>query len=159
MTSAVDHYEVWRDYTDIVQRWATPTTNTVTINNLNRGSVSRFYVVAFDAAGNRSLQSGTITVITLPGDLEPPGPVVLLTASEITDTSVRLSWLGAMWGEVDLFRLYRGLPGGPLVQVGTTTAFTAPCAPSSSPGSPRRPSTCSGSARSTRLATRLESRG
>jgi hypothetical protein len=34
----VDHYEVWRTYTDIVQRWAPPTTNTVTINNLNRGS-------------------------------------------------------------------------------------------------------------------------
>ncbi|GIH09722.1 hypothetical protein Rhe02_77890 [Rhizocola hellebori] len=118
----VDHYEVWRIHTDIIQRVATPTTNTATVTGLNRGSVSQFYVAALDAAGNRSPSSNLITVITLPGDLEPPGPVFLLSASEITDTSARLSWQGALWGEVATFRVYRGLPGGPLALVGTTTA-------------------------------------
>ncbi len=118
----VANYEVWRGYTDIVQRVATPTTTTATIGNLNRGSVSRFYIVAIDAAGNRSQSSPFLTVTTLPGDLEPPGPVVLLTASEITETSVRLSWLGPMWGEADIFRLWLGQTPTTRVLVGTTSA-------------------------------------
>ncbi len=115
----VDHYEVWRTYTDMVIRAATPTTNTVTINNMPRGSVNRFSVVAFDAAGNRSLSSGTIVVITLPGDLEPPGPIIMVTASEITDTSARLSWFGPMWGDAATFRVHRGQTGAPTVVIAT----------------------------------------
>ncbi|WP_203692636.1 cellulose binding domain-containing protein [Catellatospora coxensis] len=120
----VDHYEVWRQYTDYVIRVASPTTATATVTGLPRGSVNRFYVVAFDAAGNRSTPSGVLTVTTLPGDLEPPGPVFSLAASEITDSSVRLSWQGPMWGDFALFRIYRSQGGGPLAPVATTTART-----------------------------------
>lgn len=117
--TGVTYYEVWRTYTDMVMRAASPTTNTATINNLPRGSVNRFSVVAFDAAGNRSLSSGTITVITLPGDLEPPGPIFGVTASEITDTSVLLDWIGPMWGDAEIFRVHRGQTGVPTVVVET----------------------------------------
>jgi hypothetical protein len=115
-------YEVWRNYTDIFQLVATPTSTTVTVGGLNRGSVSRFYIAARDAAGNRSQTSPGLTVITLPGDLEPPGPVYLLTASEITGTSARLTWQGPLWGEADVFRVYRGQTAGTPVLVGTTSA-------------------------------------
>ncbi len=122
--TGVDHYEVWRIYTDIVQRVATPATNTALINTLNRGSVSRFYVVALDAAGNRSLSSPLITVITLPGDLEPPGPVVGLAASEITDTSVRLRWQGVWWGEFERFSVYQINDNGTRTLITTMLADT-----------------------------------
>ncbi|MEU8001857.1 cellulose binding domain-containing protein [Catellatospora sp. NPDC049111] len=120
----VDHYEVWRQYTDYVIRVASPTSTTATVTGLPRGSVNRFYVVAFDAAGNRSTPSGALKVTTLPGDLEPPGPVFSLTASEITDNSVRLSWQGPMWGDFALFRVYRSQSSGQLILVATTTSRT-----------------------------------
>lgn len=120
----VDHYEVWRQHTDYIQKVATPTTNTATVTGLPRGSVNGFYVFAFDAAGNRSPYSGLVTVITLPGDLEPPGPVFSLTASEIGDTSVRLTWNGPIWGDFAVFRVYRAQSGGPQVLVASTTART-----------------------------------
>lgn len=120
----VDHYEVWRQHTDYFQLVATPAAATATVTGLPRGSVNAFYVIAFDAAGNRSPYSGLARVTTLPGDLEPPGPVYSLAASEITDTSVRLTWQGPLWGDVAGFRVYRSQGGGPLVFVASTAART-----------------------------------
>ncbi|NUT36070.1 MAG: hypothetical protein HOV79_23690 [Hamadaea sp.] len=120
----VDHYELFRQHTDYIQRVATPTAPTVTVTGLPRGSVNTFYVIAFDAAGNRSTPSGALTVTTLPGDLEPPGPIFSLAASEITDTSVRLTWQGPAWGDAALFRIHRSQGGGPLIPVASTTIRT-----------------------------------
>jgi endoglucanase len=115
----VANYEVWRYYTDIFQRVATPAEPTATVTGLRRGSVSQFYVVAIDTSGNRSQSSPLITVTTLPGDLEPPGPVIGFAASEITDTSVRLSWQGVFYGDVNTYRIYQALGTGPLALVAT----------------------------------------
>jgi chitodextrinase len=123
---AVANYEVWHIYTDIVLRVGTPTANTFTVNTLRRGSVNRFYVVAFDTSGNRSPVSPTIVVTTLPGDLEPPGPVIGLTVSEITDTSARLTWFGVFWGDVDVFRVFRSLPTGGGATLIATVPFAGP---------------------------------
>ncbi|MDI1460636.1 cellulose binding domain-containing protein [Catellatospora sp. KI3] len=119
--TGVHHYEVWRQHTDYIQQVAAPTVPTATVTGLPRGSVNQFYVVAVDAAGNRSTPSGAVPVTTLPGDLEAPGPVYSLAASEITDTSVRLTWQGPFWGDFALFRVYRAQSGGPLTPVATTT--------------------------------------
>lgn len=123
--TGVANYEVWRAYTDIVQRVGTPAGTTITVTGLPRGSVSRFYIVAIDTSGNRSQSSPLITVTTLPGDLEPPGPVFGLTVSEITDTSVRASWQGVVWGDVASFRVYLApASGGGFVLVATVPATT-----------------------------------
>jgi endoglucanase len=117
---AVANYEVWHIHTDIVQRLGTPTAPTFTITTLRRGTVNRFWVNAVDTSGNRSGSSPLITVTTLPGDLEPPGPVIFVTASELTDTSVRLTWQGVIWGDVDQYRIYQGTGTvGPLTLIGT----------------------------------------
>ncbi|WP_117215536.1 cellulose binding domain-containing protein [Allorhizocola rhizosphaerae] len=113
----VSHYEVWRYYTDIVERVATPAEPTATVTGLRRGSVSMFYVTAVDTSGKRSQASPPITVTTLPGDLEPPGPVIGFTASEITDTSVRLRWSGVFYGDFETFRIYQALATGPYTLV------------------------------------------
>ncbi|NUT03075.1 MAG: hypothetical protein HOV76_06320 [Hamadaea sp.] len=120
----VDHYELFRQHTDYIVRVATPTAPTATVTGLLRGSVNTFYVIAFDAAGNRSTPSGALTVTTLPGDLEPPGPIFGLAASEITGTSVRLTWQGPAWDVAALFRIYRSQGSGPLILVASTTVHT-----------------------------------
>jgi len=79
-----------------------------------------------DTSGNRSISSPIITVTTLPGDLEPPGPVIGLAASEITDTSVRLTWQGVFFGEVDVFRVFQGPGSGGALTLIATIPFNAP---------------------------------
>ena len=44
--------------------------------------------------------------------VSPAAVVTALAASEITDTSLRLTWQGPMWGDFALFRVYRSQSGG-----------------------------------------------
>ncbi|MDA8686255.1 fibronectin type III domain-containing protein, partial [Robiginitalea sp.] len=63
---------------------------TYTVTGLTNGTAYTFTVLAIDAAGNQSLSSNVVNVTTI--DTTPPARVSDLAASNITDTSVRLTW-------------------------------------------------------------------
>ncbi|PEI02233.1 chitinase [Pantoea agglomerans] len=90
----VNHYEVWRDGKDIGQ----PTLPEFRDTTIKPASTYSYHVVAVDKAGNRSAISDE-TLITTEADEEKPvqdtqAPSVPqgLHASQITETSVKISW-------------------------------------------------------------------
>ncbi|MDA8685540.1 fibronectin type III domain-containing protein [Robiginitalea sp.] len=64
------------------------------VNGLTPNTNYVFYVVASDNAGNTSLPSNTVSVLTFP-DTEAPSPVNDLSASSSTASETLLSWSGA----------------------------------------------------------------
>ncbi|MEW7278464.1 GEVED domain-containing protein [Aquimarina sp. 2201CG1-2-11] len=68
---------------------------TARIFNLEPNTRYTFYVIAVDAAGNKSTASDTITATTggtNPGDTQAPTKPTNLTVTSVTDDEVNLSW-------------------------------------------------------------------
>ena len=87
---AVAGYDVIRNGTQV----ATVTSGTSYQNtNLTPNTTYAYTVTAYDQAGNRSAPSAPVNTITLPlPDIIPPTVPTNLQASNITTTSVTLSW-------------------------------------------------------------------
>ncbi|MFK8006354.1 MAG: endonuclease [Saprospiraceae bacterium] len=64
-----------------------------TVNGLTASTSYSFYVTAYDAAGNESVESTAVSVTTqTPADTQAPTIPTNLTASNTTETSTDLSW-------------------------------------------------------------------
>lgn len=87
---AVTGYDVFKDGVLVGSTTAT----TYAVSGLTASSTYTFNVKAKDAAGNASVNSNTVTVITpTPDTTAPSAPT--LTASGTTSSSTNLSWSGA----------------------------------------------------------------
>ena len=90
----VTNYEVFQDGISIGN---TGTTTSFNVSGLTPSTSYDFTVFAQDAAGNVSIGGNTETVVTLaPPDTEAPSAVNDLASSNITDTSVDLSWSASL---------------------------------------------------------------
>lgn len=78
-------------YQDGVQKATTSGTST-TISGLSQGTSYQYYVVAEDAAGNTSSASNVINITTDEDDTQAPTAPSNLAASDITTTSLNLTW-------------------------------------------------------------------
>jgi chitodextrinase len=83
----VTGYEVFQDGSSI----GTVTGTSMNVTGLTSNTTYSFYVNAFDAAGNTSSSSNTVSVTTS-GDTEPPTVPTNLSASNITTSTATLSW-------------------------------------------------------------------
>jgi chitodextrinase len=72
--------------------YTTVASNTATVTGLTSGTAYDFYVVAYDAAGNLSVSSNTISATTTFVDTTPPDQPLGLTSTGTTTSSVSLSW-------------------------------------------------------------------
>jgi len=73
--------------------YANVTSTNTTVSGLSSATTYSFYVVAKDAAGNVSASSNVATATTLtPLDTQAPSAPTNLSASNITQTTVDLSW-------------------------------------------------------------------
>ena len=86
----VTGYDVYQDEVFLIN--VSETTHQVT--GLTASTNYSFYVIAKDAADNSSGQSNTVNTTTLAPDTEAPTAAVL-SASNVTDSTVDLSWSGA----------------------------------------------------------------
>lgn len=87
----VTEYEVSHYETDVVWRHTTPI-NEISISGLRPSRTYGFSVRAVDAAGNSSPGNGLFRVTMPPGDSQPPTAPGLPVATELTSTSVWLTW-------------------------------------------------------------------
>lgn len=86
---------------------ATSTSTSTTITGLTPGSSYDFTVRAQDAAGNRSLVSNTVTVVT--PDSQPPTAPTNLHTTARTDTTLSLVWDAASDnGRIVAYEIYQG---------------------------------------------------
>jgi subtilisin family serine protease len=81
----------WRTGANAFQS-VTTTGTTYTKTSLASGTAYEFYVVAYDAAGNVSGNSTTVTGTTTVADTQPPTAPTSLTSTGRTANSVSLSW-------------------------------------------------------------------
>lgn len=84
---AVSNYEIFQNGESIGN---SGTNTSFVVNGLNPGTSYLFMVLAQDEAGNSSSASNTVTVI--PADTQAPTAVLDLTFSNVTATSLQLSW-------------------------------------------------------------------
>lgn len=70
----------------------TAPTNSFQVLGLSALTSYDFYVIAKDAAGNSSLQSNTVNITTLAPDTDNPTTPLNLLASNVTDSTVDLTW-------------------------------------------------------------------
>jgi chitodextrinase len=105
----------------------TSTSTSFSNSGLTANTSYRYQVQAFDAAGNVSAASNTVTITTSGGggDTTPPSAPSNLTASGTTSTSTNLSW-NASTDNVGVtgYNILRatGTSGGTFSQVGTSTS-------------------------------------
>lgn len=68
-------------------------TNSITINSLASSTTYSLYIVAFDAAGNRSGNSNSVNITTLtPPDVTAPTTPTNLRSTSITANSLSIAW-------------------------------------------------------------------
>lgn len=85
---AVTGYSVYRNGSLL----GTTTGTTYSLTGLTAGTTYSLYVTAYDAAGNVSSASNTISVTTQSVDTEAPTAPANLAASSVTSTAATLSW-------------------------------------------------------------------
>ncbi|MFL6114708.1 MAG: glycoside hydrolase family 6 protein [Catenulispora sp.] len=116
----VTGYAIYRGTTQI----GTSTTTTFTDTGLTASTQYTYTVKAFDAAGNSSAASTAVTATTSgeTGDTTPPSMPTGLTASNITTSSITLSWTASTDNVgVTGYDVYRGTA---LAGSSATTSFT-----------------------------------
>ena len=112
----------YRIYVDNTQKGITSETN-FTITGLAAATAYSIYVVAVDAAGNASNPSNTLKVTTTTAaDTQAPTTPSNLTATEVTSTSVKVTW-GASTDNVGV-KEYRVYLDAALKGTTTNTTFT-----------------------------------
>ena len=85
----VTGYNIYQDGSYLANTAGT----SINVASLSGGTSYSFYVVAFDAAGNISGSSNTVSVTTnTAADTEAPSNPTNLTASNTTETATELSW-------------------------------------------------------------------
>lgn len=117
-------YDVYRVGTpDAVVASTNATTLTANVTNLTASTAYTFYVRARDSVGTLSASSASRSITTLPPPT-PPGSPGQPAASNITATSVTLTWTAAAAGSNPLggYNVFR--VGTPDTQVATTNATT-----------------------------------
>lgn len=87
----VTGYKIYRGSTNI----GTVTGTSTTATGLTAGNTYSFHVTAIDAASNESGSSNTVNVTTLTPDNTPPSVPTGLSATNVTQTSLTLSWNAA----------------------------------------------------------------
>lgn len=89
----------------------TPTTSsTVYTTPLSISSTTTLKAIARDTAGNQSQVSTMVyTLDTAPTDTTPPNNVTNLTSSNLTQTSVSLSWTPSSSSDVVSYDIFRGV--------------------------------------------------
>lgn len=99
----------------------TTTSTSLLISDLIASTTYNFYVVAFDAAGNSSILSNTVTVTTLtPVDTTAP-TATFVSASNTTTSSTNLSWnISTDNVGVTGYKVYQN---GVLITTTTSTSF------------------------------------
>ncbi len=130
----VDHYKVHRN-PDFPGTTSPEPTDTLYVDGsstepLSIGSYD-YYIEAFDAAGNKSVKSGTVTVtITVSPDLTPPTVptnVAAVNSPDIHGKDVTVTWTAATdvgGSGVSSYRIYRSNNGAAAVKVGTVNGTT-----------------------------------
>ena len=104
--TAVTGYDVYQGSTKLT----TVTTLNYNVTNLNANTAYSFSIRAIDAAGNTSSASNTVNVTTLEApDTQAPTTPTGLSTSNITETSVSLSWNASTDNKgVTGYEVYRG---------------------------------------------------
>ncbi|MBF9134580.1 fibronectin type III domain-containing protein [Plantactinospora sp. S1510] len=89
------------------------TTNSIRFDNLRPSGSYRFRVNAVDAAGNRSPSTPELFVTMPPGDDQPPTAPGQPVASEITATSVKLTWAHSVENiQLDIYEIFQVTAAG-----------------------------------------------
>ncbi|MBI5530722.1 MAG: DUF4082 domain-containing protein [Candidatus Doudnabacteria bacterium] len=109
-------YQIFRDGNLV----ATTTALNYADGGLAAGTQYAYTVAAYDASLNISAQSGSVSATTLNPDLSAPSVPTGLTATNVTSSSINLSW-SASTDNVGVagYKLFRGG-----VQIATTTALS-----------------------------------
>ncbi|NNJ62818.1 MAG: endoglucanase, partial [Dactylosporangium sp.] len=114
----VTGYELRQQYFDMIMLRSVET-NAVTLTGLSASVTYRFAARALDAAGNVSPLSAWTTVTLAPGDTTPPSVPGKPIASDLTGTSVTLTWTRSTDNVVlNAYEIYRYQDGAaPVVLV------------------------------------------
>ncbi|MFC6018827.1 fibronectin type III domain-containing protein [Plantactinospora solaniradicis] len=92
---------------------AATSTNSIRLDNFRPSGSYTFRVTAVDAAGNRSQSPPTLLVTMPPGDDQPPTTPGRPVASEITDRTVKLSWVHSVENiQLDIYQIFRVTDAG-----------------------------------------------
>jgi chitodextrinase len=118
---AVINYEVFQDGQSIAN---TGTATTINVTGLTPETSYDFTVIAEDAEGNISVASNVETVLTLAAqDTEAPSAITDLSSSNITSTSVDLTWSPSTDNVgVTNYEIFQN--GVSIANTGTTTSFS-----------------------------------
>ena len=101
---------------------ATTTSTSYSLTGLTAGTTYTYYVTAYDAAGNNSSASSTISVTTVTPDTQSPTAPTNLASSSITSSSVTLSWTASTDNvAVTGYNIYRN---GSLLTTTTSTSYS-----------------------------------
>jgi len=116
---AVTGYDIYRNGTLL----ASTTSTSYSVTGLTASTTYTFYVKAKDAAGNVSAASSTISVTTsAAADTQAPTAPTSLASSNITETSVSLSWTASTDNvAVTGYDIYRN---GTLLASTTSTSYS-----------------------------------
>jgi fibronectin type 3 domain-containing protein len=102
--SDLDHYNVYRDGTQV----ASPTASNYTDSGLTNGTSYSYQVTAVDHAGNESAKSSSVSTTpqAAPDTTAPAAPAGLTATAG--DAQVSLDWADSSESDLDHYNLYRG---------------------------------------------------